>query len=54
LQIKREDLANLVGTTRETVTRILYELQHQEIIELSSKKIKILQLDKLKKQAHKF
>lgn len=53
LQIKREDLANLVGTTRETVTRILYELQHQAIIELSSKKIKILQLDKLKKQAHK-
>jgi CRP/FNR family transcriptional regulator, polysaccharide utilization system transcription regulator len=39
--IKREELANLAGTTRETATRLLYELQEQKMIELVGKKIKL-------------
>lgn len=45
--IKREDFARIVGTTRETVTRVLYDLQNQKVIELVGKKIKILDLQKL-------
>lgn len=41
LIIKRDDIANLAGTTRETATRFLYELQDQAIIELVGKYIKI-------------
>lgn len=42
VSIKREELANLAGTTRETATRLLYDLQEQKIVELAGKKIKIL------------
>lgn len=42
ISIKRKELANLAGTTRETATRLLYEMQEQKLIELSGKKIKIL------------
>lgn len=42
VRIKREELANLAGTTRETATRLLYDLQEQKAIELVGKKIKIL------------
>ncbi len=45
--IKREDLANLVGTTRETATRLLYEFQENKLIELVGKKIKFLNESKL-------
>lgn len=50
--VKREELANLAGTTRETATRILYELRDQHIIELKGKKIKILSEALLIKKAH--
>lgn len=50
--IKRDDLANLAGTTRETTTRILYELQMDSIIELSGKQIRILNSKKLRSIAH--
>jgi len=40
--VKREDFANLAGTTRETATRVLYEIQEQGIISLQGKTIKIL------------
>ncbi len=48
LLIKRDDLASLVGTTRETATRLLYEWQEQKVIALEGKYIKILDKDKLK------
>ena len=50
--IKREDLANIAGTTRETTIRLLYEFQEQNLIELVSKKIKILNEAKLIEIAH--
>lgn len=52
VRIKRDDLANLAGTTRETATRILYELQVEGIIELSGKIIRILDLERLTSIAH--
>ena len=40
--IIRQDLADIVGSTRETVTRNLYALQSENLILLSGKKISIL------------
>ncbi len=50
--IKREDLANIVGTATETVIRLLSEFKKEQIIELSGKKIKILDPRKLLRIAH--
>ena len=47
LTIKREELANLAGTTRETATRFLYEFQREGSIEIIGKKIKLNSLSKL-------
>ncbi len=51
IQVKRDDLASMVGTTRETVTRTLYNLKKQEIIDLVGKEIKICSLKQLEKIA---
>ncbi len=50
--IKREELANMAGTTRETATRVLYHFQEEGIIELEAKKIKILDFRKLIQEAN--
>jgi CRP-like cAMP-binding protein len=50
----REELANIAGTTRETATRLLYELNNDKIIELCGKKIKIIHLQNLTKEARLF
>ncbi|MBI1838228.1 MAG: Crp/Fnr family transcriptional regulator [Flavobacteriia bacterium] len=47
ITIKREELANMAGTTRETATRILYSFQEDKLIELNGKKIKIIDLKRL-------
>ncbi len=54
VSITREELANLIGTARETATRLLMELSEEESIALSGKKIKILNHDYLVKVAHFF
>jgi len=46
--VKREELANLAGTTRETATRLLYELKAKKIVELIGKKIRIVNLPELR------
>lgn len=40
--ITREEIANISGTTRETATRLLFELKDEQIINLDGKKVKIL------------
>jgi len=45
--MKREELANLVGTTTETAIRLLADFKHEQLIELVNKKIKIIDLKKL-------
>ncbi len=47
VSLSREELANLAGTTRETVIRVLTAFDNLKIIELQAKKIKVLQLKKL-------
>ena len=41
-EVKRQDLADIAGTTRESITRQLYALQSENVILLSGKKISIL------------
>lgn len=42
VEVKRQDLANMVGASRETISRQLYTLQNENLILLSGKKIGIL------------
>lgn len=50
--LTREEIANLVGTATETAIRLLSEFNKEHIIELSGKKIKILDQNKLVKTAN--
>ena len=52
ITIKREEMANMAGTTRETATRVLYHLQENNVIDLLGKKIKILDTKKLIEEAN--
>jgi CRP/FNR family transcriptional regulator, polysaccharide utilization system transcription regulator len=48
----REDIANVVGTVRETAIRLLFELEREGILALEGKKIKILDAPKLLRLAN--
>lgn len=48
LNMSRQDLANIVGTSRENVTRILSQLDREGIIELDRHKIVIKDMETLK------
>jgi len=50
INLSREDLANLVGTATETLIRLLKEFKKDAIIDVSGRKIKIVNLEKLKEQ----
>lgn len=52
ITITREEIANIVGTATETAIRLLSELKKEGIIELSGKKIKILNNNSLLKLAN--
>lgn len=52
--ITREEIANISGSSRETVIRVLTEFQEDNILELSGKKIRILQPAALRKAANFF
>jgi len=52
LQLSREEIAQFVGTATESLIRFLSEFYKDGIIELSGKKIKILDLKKLEKTAN--
>lgn len=52
VQLKREDLANLAGTSRETATRYLYDFQEAGFLNLIGKHIKVVNLDAIQKMAH--
>ncbi|MBO8138070.1 MAG: Crp/Fnr family transcriptional regulator, partial [Desulfotomaculum sp.] len=47
LKLSRQDMANLVGTTRETISRVLSKLKNQGIIELNKQQIIIKDMDAL-------
>jgi CRP-like cAMP-binding protein len=46
-QISREDLSSIAGASKETVIRTLSDFKEEKLIEISSKNIKILNLNKL-------
>jgi CRP/FNR family transcriptional regulator, polysaccharide utilization system transcription regulator len=48
IQLSREELAGMIGTATESCIRLLSELNKNEIIALTGKKITILQKNKLK------
>lgn len=52
--ITREEMANISGSTRETVIRVLTEFQEEKVLVLNGKKIKILQHAALLKAANHF
>ncbi|MBP6618634.1 response regulator [Lacihabitans sp. CCS-44] len=49
LKISREDLSNMAGTSIETAIRTLSDFKDEKLIEISSGKIKILDLEKLRR-----
>ncbi len=52
--LSREEIASIVGTATETTIRLLSEFKHDKLIELSGKKIKIINLKELVKTARVF
>lgn len=49
ISASREDLANLVGTSKESVTRTLSDFKDEKLIGIKGSKITIFDLEKLKK-----
>ena len=52
ISLSREEMANIVGTATETVIRLLSEFNHEKLIEISGRKIKILNHQGLLKAAN--
>lgn len=52
--ITREEIANISGSSRETVIRVLTELEENKVLGLSGKKIRILLPEALRKAANQF
>ena len=50
--LSREEIANIVGTATETTIRLLSEFNKDKLIELSGKKIKIINTEKLSRVAN--
>ena len=48
LDLSRQDLANMIGTSRETITRVLCELDRQGVIHLERSEIMIIDPERLK------
>lgn len=51
LNISREDLGNFVGTATETVIRLLSEYRNEGLVDAKKRKIKLLDIPKLKNKA---
>jgi len=47
LSLRRQELAELIGTTRETVTRLLSEFSRRNIVTLEKRAICVLEPDRL-------
>lgn len=48
LSITREDLSNVIGTATETVIRLLSDYKSDGLVEVKGRKIKLLNIEKLK------
>ncbi len=54
ITLTREELANIVGTATESVIRLLSEFKHDNLIELSGRKIRIMNIPGLMKVGNIF
>lgn len=54
IALTREELANLIGTATESVIRLLSEFKTDGVIELKGRKIKIINVSKLKRISNTF
>ncbi len=52
IALTREELANMVGTATETVIRLLSEFKQEKLVELQARKIKLIDLDELRRVAN--
>lgn len=48
LKLTHQELANLVGTARETISRILAELQDEGLVQLDGRRLILIDLEKLR------
>lgn len=51
IDLPREDLANIIGTARESLGRLLKEFKEEKLIEIHNKKITIVDINRLEKLA---
>ena len=49
LSLTRTELGAMIGTTRETITRILHEYTENDMISIQGKKVKILNKEMLQR-----
>ncbi len=49
ISLTRDELASFVGTATESVIRLLSEFKHDGLIEINRRKIKLVEINKLKK-----
>jgi CRP-like cAMP-binding protein len=47
INLSREDLANFVGTATETLIRLLKDFKEEGIIEVQTRKIRVINKEKL-------
>lgn len=52
INLSRQDLANMTGTTVETIVRLLHEFKNEKIIDTKGRKIKILESRQLVKASN--
>lgn len=52
MKLTHQQLADLVGSVRETVTKVLLELQKNELLRIDQKKLFVYDLDKLKQASN--
>ncbi len=52
ISLTREELANMVGTATESVIRLLSEFKQDKLIELQARKIKLIDLEGLRRVAN--
>ena len=44
LRVTHQELANLVGSTRETTTAVLHELRQQGVIDIANRRLTVVNL----------
>lgn len=54
ITLTREELANIVGTATESIIRLLSEFKNDGLIELQGRKIKLIDINALKKMANMY